>query len=55
MGHLQHGQMGKPGNRKSYMITTSMCCRLQFAPSLQEKSLLYADFVMTGTTANFGH
>ena len=50
-----NGEARMCGNRKSYMITTSMCCRLQFAPSLQEKSLLYADFVMTGTTANFGH
>ena len=51
----ENGEARMCGNRKSYMITTPMCCRLRFVPSLQERHLLYADFVMTGTTANFGH
>ena len=53
--NMANGEARMCGNRKSYMITTPMCCRLRFVPSLQERSRLYADFVMTGTTANFGH
>ena len=52
------GKWGSPDVRKQkklYDYVTPMCCRLRFVPSLQERSRLYADFVMTGTTANFGH
>ena len=46
------GKWGSPDVRKQKKLYDYDAHVL---PSLQERSRLYADFVMTGTTANFGH
>ncbi len=50
-----NGEARMCGNRKSYMITTPILLPFTVRAKLAGKEPVVVDFVMTGTTANFGH